>query len=391
VTPIFDVATRRAVGWACTLAESGLGVLDALRHAVTRFGIPTMFYCDNGSGYHNEMMEHPATGFMARLGIQMTHSIAYNPQGHGIVERNHRTILTRAARTLPTYLGPDSDPQAWKATEKKFKADPSHLPQWAEFCALVDRAMDEYNRRPHRALPRITDPVTGKRRHQSPLEAWKAAVAQGWAPEVPDEVEAAAMFRPEQLRIVHRGEVSLFGNRYFSPALEESHGQQVRVGYDVWDASRVWVRDTEGTLLCVATLDGNKSDYFPRSVIEMAQAKRAQGRLQRLDNRRKEVEQEASGLLQLPAPEAQPLTDQEHQAAAVMTASVSPDTAQPSILDGGRPVFSGELAERDWGRWCRDHFKELDGSERAIFLRRLENSVFRELVGMSLEDLQALG
>ena len=36
VTLVIDIATRLAAGWSCTLAESGLAVLDAIRHACTR-------------------------------------------------------------------------------------------------------------------------------------------------------------------------------------------------------------------------------------------------------------------------------------------------------------------------------------------------------------------
>jgi putative transposase len=33
-----------------------------------------VFYVDNGSGYKNQMMLDSATGFMARLGIEMINS-----------------------------------------------------------------------------------------------------------------------------------------------------------------------------------------------------------------------------------------------------------------------------------------------------------------------------
>jgi hypothetical protein len=42
-------------------------------------------------------------------------------------------------------------------------------------------------------------------------------------------------------RTISRCEIALFGNRYFSRALEEFHGERLRIGYDVNDASRVWV------------------------------------------------------------------------------------------------------------------------------------------------------
>ena len=50
VTLVIVVATRMAVGCSCTLAESGLSVLDAIRHTCPRHGIPALLYSDTRPG-----------------------------------------------------------------------------------------------------------------------------------------------------------------------------------------------------------------------------------------------------------------------------------------------------------------------------------------------------
>jgi len=72
ITSVIDIATRKSVGWSVDLAESTWAVLDALRCSVEQCGIPSIFYVDNGSGYKNALMGDEATGFMARLTLDLT-------------------------------------------------------------------------------------------------------------------------------------------------------------------------------------------------------------------------------------------------------------------------------------------------------------------------------
>lgn len=300
ITTIMDVATRRVVGWSIDLAESGWAVLDALRMAAVECGIPALFYVDNGSGYKNALMKHETTGVMTRLGVQMTHSLPYNSQAKGIIERSHQSLWVRAAKMLPTYVGADMDDQARQRVFKLTRADVKAtgqsrlLPPWETFIQCAAAVVAEYNKRPHSALGRVVDPVTLKKRHLSPDEAWAKAVASG-API--DRVIAAELddqFRPYALRKVARGEVKLFGNIYFSRELEQYHGAEVSVGYDIHDPHQVWVRDDEGRLIAKAEWNANRAAYFAKSVVEQARERRAQGRLRRLAAHRAEVLEELS-------------------------------------------------------------------------------------------------
>ena len=133
----------------------------------------------------------------------------------------------------------------------------SPIPTWDEFKGYIEWVVDEYNDRPHRSLPKFTD-REGKRRHMSPNEFWALKVAEfGEPPRVSPE-EEGYLFRPQVMRTVQRGEVSLFNNTYYSAELTEFNGEKVRVGYDVQDALWVWIYDDVGRLICKAEwqLDG---------------------------------------------------------------------------------------------------------------------------------------
>jgi putative transposase len=297
ITSVLDIATRKSVGWSIDLAESTWAVLDALRNAVETGGIPAIFYVDNGSGYKNALMGDEATGFMARLSITISHSLPYNSQARGIIERSHQSIWIRGAKDLPTYMGAPMDREAKQSAFKITRSDikkagvSALLMPWAEFTTWCQAQVDAYNNRPHRGLPKITD-AEGKRRHQTPNEAWEAAIKEGWKPEVVEADESADLFRPYQEVTTRRAMVQLFSNSYFNRDLEHYHGEKVRVGYDIHDASHVWVRDREGRLICVAEFEGNKKSYFPVSAIEQAAENRAKGRIKRAEAKIEEAEAE---------------------------------------------------------------------------------------------------
>lgn len=304
ITTVVDIATRRAVGWSVGLAESALAVLDALRDACLRAGIPAVFYVDNGSGYKNQMMLDAATGLMARLGIEMVNSLPYNSQARGVIERLHQTIWVQAAKKVSAgYIGHDMDREAKLATFKLSRralnqagaATAMPLLSWPDFVRLCEEQVAAYNARPHRSLAKIVDPGTGRRRHMTPDEAWAKHLAAGFeAHQVTDDA-ARPLFRPQMLRTVRRGEIEMLGNRYFSRSLEEFHGEQLRIGYDIHDPQTVWVYDADGRFLCTAELDANKRDYMPKSLLQRAREKRAAGRERRLEARLDEVRAELNG------------------------------------------------------------------------------------------------
>lgn len=286
ITTVLDVGTRRCMGWSVGLAESRFTVLEALSHA-SRAAIGALWYVDWGKGFENLMMTDEATGLMGRLGMTMTHSRAYNSQAKGASERSHN-IFTRAAANLPSFVGKNMDDEArqklFKLSRKEVRLHGkilnSPIPTWDEFKGYIERVVDEYNDRPHRSLPKFTD-REGKRRHMSPNEFWALKVAEFGEPPRVSLEEEGYLFRPQVMRTVRRGEVSLFSNTYYSAELMEFNGETVRVGYDVQDALWVWIYDDLGRLICKAEWHGNSTDYMPVSVLDRAEDKRNDERLKR--------------------------------------------------------------------------------------------------------------
>ena len=204
------------------------------------------------------MMTDEATGLMGRLGMTIHHARAYNSQAKGASERSHN-IFTRAAKRLPTYVGKDMDAEARKAmfhwTRGEIRLQGgiinAPIPTWDGFKQYIEAVIAEYNDMPHRALPQIYD-ADGKKRHMTPNEFWAVKTAHfGQPPKVAPEDEGL-LFRPQVMRTVSRGKISILNNTYFSAELAEFHGERLRVGYDVQDARWVWIYDDEGRLICKA-------------------------------------------------------------------------------------------------------------------------------------------
>lgn len=281
-TTVLDVATRKALGISIGEAESTIGVMDALRDAM-QHGMFAMFYVDNGSGFANDTVRE----VVDRLGGTMTHALPYNSQARGLIERSHQTIWVNAAKKLTSYIGADMDKHAGTKVHRIGRKELREtgrtrlIPTFAEFMAGVEYEIETYNNSPHRGLAKFRDPLTGKLRHMSPNEAWEAARAEGWEPIIAPAELLNDLSRPQVVRPTRRGEVTWAGETYFLDALRSFHGDDIRLAYDVRDASRVWVRTLDGELIGEALVDGNASDYMPKAMIEKAYDKRESGQMKR--------------------------------------------------------------------------------------------------------------
>lgn len=299
VTTFIDIATRRAVGVSVDLAESSIAVLDALISSCTQ-AIPSIIYVDNGGGYENALLKDEALGVLARLGATMTHSVAYNSQARGAIERVHQTLWVDGAKELPSFVGADMDKEArhenFKLSRKAIKHGGAlPLMGWQDFMDWVNQRVDWYNARPHSSLPKITD-AQGKRRHMSPDDLWQQHIDNGWEPDLLSPSETADVFRPRVERKVNRCEIRLMTNIYFSKALTEWHGEQVQVAFDIHDPQEVWVYEPEhGRLICAAEVDGNRQAYFPKSFRQMAAERRAKAKIKRADLKKEEALLELHG------------------------------------------------------------------------------------------------
>ncbi|WP_197061288.1 DNA-binding protein [Marinobacter sp. MCTG268] len=290
ITVVLDWHTRRIVGFALNLAESTLATLDALRHGITNAGMFSLFYVDNGSGFKNE----PVYEVVDRLGGTITHSLPYNSQARGAVERVHKAFVT-LAKDFDSYIGVDMDKQAatrfHKLSRKAIKngLKPAHIPTFQEFFDRLSAAVDRYNYAPHASLGKIRDLDTGRLRHQSPMECWASAEAEGFEAIAADADLVASLTRPQNVRKTHRGEVRINGGIYFLDLLRDFHGEEVKVAWDYRDSSSVGVFTLEGEWIGEAELDGNSQAAFPAAVVDRAGDKRVKGQLNTMTKKAKTV------------------------------------------------------------------------------------------------------
>lgn len=278
-------------GWSWGLAESKRTVSGAVRSAYTVNeqkpwgGIYAMLEPDLGPANKSFVISDDDFGLLARFGTKvLLPETGGNPQGHGAIERAHQSIWIKAAKELPTYTGKDMDrctrkriytrlEKDLKATEKAGLLGVSEktsklLLSKDEFSDFLDEWALRYNNTPHRALPKITDPANGSRRHMSPFEYLKQRYDEGWRPVIPDQEMLDHLFMPHVKITVKRCEFNINGNRYHSYELHQYHEQEMLAAYDADDASYAWVLDLDERLICKAAWEGNKIHARPVSETE---------------------------------------------------------------------------------------------------------------------------
>lgn len=282
ITTVLDVATRRVVGVSVGEAESAIGVLDALRDAI-RECMFSIFYVDNGAGFTNTAVRE----VVDRLGGTITHSLPYNSQARGLSERGHQTIWVRAAKKLTSYIGSDMDKHAGTKVHRigrsqlRQSGKTQLIPEFSVFMSGIEQEVEIYNSTPHRGLDKVRDPQNLQLRHMTPNEAWEKAISEGWEPMHASVEVIESLMRPQVIRTTRRGEIAWAGSNYFMADLTAFHGQEIRIAYDVRDSSKVWAYTFDGELIGPAMLDGNSTDYMPRTMVEQARDKREKGQFKR--------------------------------------------------------------------------------------------------------------
>ena len=194
---IVDDHSRLLVDGRFFAHENARACQDLLRRAITRRGLPEVFYCDNGAPFSNAWLARTC----AVLGTRLVHSQPYSPQGRGKQERLNRYIR-EAFLAEATHHGIES----LNALNDLFAA-------WAEQVA---------NRRRHAE--------TG----QTPIGRFEAGGPRRQA----DPALIREAFRWSVTRRVTRtATVPLEGNAYaVDPALT---GRRVELRYDPEDLSAI--------------------------------------------------------------------------------------------------------------------------------------------------------
>lgn len=383
-----DLATRYNYPPSVGLSESTQVILASIAAVIAVDGVPAVWQTDSTGSVKNDRVEYdPVASIAARAGMTIAHTRPGNAQANGIPE-NFNKYLDSRSKELATYQGRDMDPLTGKRVLKitqKMVAAATHeealalraeaermgkglvFESFAQAKDWLTRVFEEFNDRPHSTLPKI-DAAEG-RRHMTPREMKARFVEHKlWTP-CPLSIEPLAdLLRVHEKKKVIRGCVSIMSQRYHHRDLDHLNGELVLVAFDIHDGTRVWVKDLEGNLLCVADLyeaRGRRAMSF----MEMALEKRADGQQRRLQRKFDDIEAQRPGriieqrgraalsVVEQPAIEAAP----ESAPLPVVTGDASPAvTADAEASSDKRPNFQSDL---EMLYWLHEHREQMDDDD----------------------------
>lgn len=117
ITTFQDARSGIITGWNVTDNPCSQSTLIALRHGITRFGIPRAIYVDNGSEFlcrdiggrghrkrNSQKYEDDPPTILARLGIEMRNALVRNAKAKPI-ERTFRTLKEQISKLYESYCG----------------------------------------------------------------------------------------------------------------------------------------------------------------------------------------------------------------------------------------------------------------------------------------------
>jgi transposase InsO family protein len=192
---IIDDCTRYVVSGRFYTAENVETLIRELMKASRRLGFCQRFYADNGAAYASSYLKI----ICARLGIHLTHTPPYRPQGRSKVERFFRTVRER-----------------FLAKQRFTSLD--------EMNQAFERFLEDYHNKIHATLK------------CTPMQ--KRMSVESVCRRLPETVDMEAMFRQERrCRVYGDCTIRLKTKVYEVPAcLPNSH---VTVYFMPWDLSRV--------------------------------------------------------------------------------------------------------------------------------------------------------
>ena len=94
---IIDDHSRVMTGCRFFFNENSISLELALKEAILKFGLPKVFYCDNGAVFISGHLQLAC----ARLGIALVHSKPYDSPSRGKIERFWRTVREKFLPLLP--------------------------------------------------------------------------------------------------------------------------------------------------------------------------------------------------------------------------------------------------------------------------------------------------
>jgi putative transposase len=297
ISAMLDYRSRMVVGASWCWEGSSRAIAATMRRAISKFGPPECIYVDNGKDYRKVakgalpgyLMESPlapptwwkaeldgiaATGFLARLGIAVTHCIPHHPQSKH-VERFFRTMHERFDKCWNTYTSgnPFTRPEATETAMmrhrrllKAGRVDESKHPKASLFIMACLAWLDEYANTPHTG-----EGMDGG----TPLEVFNANLNPHQKPS-PDPATLALLLAEHERRQVRECAVTLNKRRYQPvdqdgwATMHNLNETEILVAYDSALPEAAAALDENGNFLCALEAE-EKVRFAPYDAATQAQ------------------------------------------------------------------------------------------------------------------------
>lgn len=250
---IQDVFSGKFLSWRHAESENKIAVRLCIGDMVTRHGIPEAIYLDNGRAFTSKWIsgrtptrfrfkvkDEDPQGLLVTLGVAVHWTTPYSGQSKPI-ERAFRDLCDDIAKhpfCSGAYSGnaPDAKPENYGSRAIPFD----------EFKAFADARIAEHNAR----AGRRTETAKGHSFDETFAKSMETAIVR-W----PTNAQRHLWLLAAESVTARKGsgEVHLFGNRYWAPALNAYAGKKVTVRFDP-DALQEPLRiyDHKDALICEA-------------------------------------------------------------------------------------------------------------------------------------------
>ena len=299
ITGFLDAKSGVLVGWNITDNPCSQSTIIAIRHGITRFGVPKMVYFDNGTEFltydiagrghrtkkSTSIIERPPA-ILQRLGIEMKNALVRNARAKPI-ERFFLTFKNSISRLFETFTGGNiiEKPESLKAKLKK-----GIVPLDSEIRTLVAELIDgTYNVGQYGGSEK-------KFKGMTRIEVWNESIKNRAFRKVVDEedLNLLLMRTTGYQKIKRKGVfVEISGEKiwYADEKVWQHLDEEVYVRYNPEDISSVRVYDKEDRFKFTLPVDRELMLNFMET--DQEEIKTAQARLNRT---KKAVKDYAKGL-----------------------------------------------------------------------------------------------
>lgn len=295
LTAFLDAKSGVLTGWNITESPSSWSTLLALRHGISRFGIPKCVYFDNGREFlthdvaglghrrKKNMTEDPPT-ILKRLGIEMRNALVRNAKAKPI-ERTFGTVKAQFSKTFKGYCGGTiiERPESLKRRIKN-----GELPKDHEIRDFIETWIDgDYNLQPYGGAETCF-------KDMSRLDVWNKS-CRSVRMAKPEELNLMMMRSTRFQKIKRNGVcIDIFGEKLWYMDMKETVQnleKRVYVRYDPADLRSVRIYDTDDKYLFTWKLaDYLLSEYLTEKKEEIADNQK------RIRAVRKFVKEQADGI-----------------------------------------------------------------------------------------------